>query len=137
MSIKYIHKQALGKKRKCTIILIVFIMAGDLKIFVFQFFCEEHHYENLEKLLTMSKLAHHLPTKLGAIKRLLAGADVKDAGLMGEQIISKKIRGGGTMISGGPQATIELKSNWKKEPAKPSDLPERPFRHRNRKGKKS
>lgn len=39
MSIVYIHKQALGKKRKCTIILIVFIMIGDLKIFVFQFFC--------------------------------------------------------------------------------------------------
>lgn len=75
-------------------------MAGDLKIFVFQFFCEEHHYENLEKLLTMSKLVHHLPTNLGAIKRLLGGAEqhpqeVKDAGLIGEQIISKKIRGGG------------------------------------------
>lgn len=48
----------------------------------------------------MSTIVHHLPTKLGAVKKLLGSAkrhpqDVKDAGLMGEQIISKKIRGGG------------------------------------------
>lgn len=46
----------------------------------------------------MSTIVHHLPTKLGAVKKLLGGAekhpqDVKDAGLMGEQIISKKIIG--------------------------------------------
>lgn len=64
----------------------------------------------------MSTIVHHLPTKLGAVKKLLGGAeqhpqDVKDAGLMGEKIISKKIRGGRKMISGGPETIIELKSN--------------------------